>query len=186
MPMQPQNKQNEQIIKSVFRSIFVAIAMFGFAFALIPIYDVICDITGLNGKTGGPYEYDKATASVDFNRVVRVRFITNKDNALPLQFKAVKTWVDVHPGEAVTVDFYARNDSSRAIVTQAIPSLVPTRAVNYFHKTECFCFEQQKFEAGQELNMPMRFIVDRNLPARVKTINLSYTMYDITDQIAGF
>ncbi len=90
----------------------------------------------------------------------------------------------VHPGEQKRIDYLARNPTDKAMVGQAIPSLVPFKATNYFHKTECFCFEQQPLEAGASAELPMFFIVDRDIPKHINTITLSYTLFDVTDRFS--
>jgi len=177
--------RKRQIRRTVRLAVLGGIGMFGFAFLLVPIYDVICDLTGLNGRTGGPYAYQPATASEDRSRVIRVRFITATNDSMPWEFQPARPWVDVHPGEQVKVDFRARNLSSNTMTGQAVPSVAPGRAAEFFHKTECFCFEQQRLEAGEEIDMPLFFVVDRELPGTVATISLSYTMFDITGRLAG-
>jgi cytochrome c oxidase assembly protein subunit 11 len=102
---------------------------------------------------------------------------------MPWKFWSGKGAVRVHPGEAKTVSFFVKNTTSRPMVAQAIPSLVPISATEFFHKTECFCFEQQLLQPGEEVEMPMRFIVGRELPKNVGSINLSYALFDITDRV---
>ena len=96
-------------------------------------------------------------------------------------FWSEKGGVRVHPGELKEVNFYVKNTTDRVMVGQAIPSLVPVSATQYFHKTECFCFNQQILQPGEEMVMPMRFIVGRELPTNVQSINLSYALFDITE-----
>ncbi len=162
----------------------MVIGMFGFGFALVPLYDLLCDITGLGGATGGPYTFDAATTRIDKKRLVMVHFMTNTNAGMPWDFRAAKGGVRVHPGELTTVNFYVRNTTSRRMVGQAVPSVVPTVAADYFHKTECFCFTSQVLEPGEELEMPMRFIVDSQLPKNVQAISLSYALFDVTDLTA--
>ncbi len=166
--------------RTVVRSVLVVVAMFGFGFAMVPIYDVICKITGLNGKTGDPYEYDSVVASVDESREVRVHFITNNNAGMPWEFRPKHAAVKVHPGALTRVDFIAVNPTGETMMGQAVPSVAPARAAQFFHKTECFCFESQTLEPGQNLTMPLRFVVDKDLPPSLQSINLSYTMYNIT------
>ncbi len=160
----------------------LVVAMFGFAFALVPLYDLLCDITGLNGKTGGQYEYDAAAVLPDKSRLIQVGFVTNANAGMPWSFEAEKGGVRVHPGELKAVNFIVKNPTDKVMVGQAVPSVVPFSAAQYFHKTECFCFEKQILQPGEEMVMPMRFIVDRDLPKNVQSISLSYALYDITDR----
>ena len=161
----------------------IVLGMCGFAFALVPLYDLFCEVTGLNGKTGGPYVFDEASAEPDRSRLVKVNFLTNTNEGMPWEFWSGQGAVRVHPGQAKTVRFYVKNTTNKPMVAQAIPSLVPVSATEFFHKTECFCFEQQLLQPGEEVEMPMRFIVGRELPKNVGSINLSYALFDITDRV---
>jgi len=160
----------------------LVVGMFAFGFALVPLYDLLCDITGLGGKTGDKYEYDVAALTPDTSRLIRVNFITNNNGAMPWEFNSEKGGVRVNPGELKAVNFVVRNTTDRVMVGQAIPSVVPIKAAEHFHKTECFCFEQQILQPGEEMVMPMRFIVGRELPKNVQSISLSYELYDVTDR----
>lgn len=162
------------------RLVLIVIAMFGFGFALVPLYDVFCDITGLNGKTEGKYT-ESETEKVDSSRWVTVQFMANNNDGMAWQFRPMQRSVKVHPGELNSVAFYARNPTGQTMMAQAVPSVSPYRAADYLHKTECFCFEQQKLEQGEEIEMPLRFIVDSDLPKDVNTLTLSYTLFDITE-----
>ena len=171
--------------RTVAKLVAGTVAMFGFAFALVPLYDVFCEITGLNGKTGDAYEYVEADLEADESRIVQVHFVTNANGGMPWEFGPDVGGVKVHPGGINEATFHATNPTNRIMVAQAIPSVAPGRAAAYFHKTQCFCFDQQVLEPGESIEMPVRFIVDRDLPRSVGTITLSYTMFDITDAAAG-
>ena len=159
----------------------IVVGMFGFAFALVPLYDLFCEITGLNGKTGGPYTYDAATVQPDRSRLVKVNFVTNTNGGMPWKFWSEKGGVRVHPGELKEVNFYVTNTTDRVMVGKAVPSLVPIAATDFFHKTECFCFERQVLQPGETMEMPMRFIVGPELPRNVESLSLSYALFDVTD-----
>jgi len=167
--------------KVILWTLGVVVGMFGFGFALVPIYDVFCDITGLNGKTGGRYEITES-ANVDSMRQIRVQFVTANNENMPWKFRPLVREVKVHPGEQTRVEFYAKNDTSKVMVAQAVPSLSPSEGVNYFHKTECFCFRQQILQPGEDINMPLIFLVDKDLPEELHTLTLSYTLFDVTDR----
>lgn len=172
--------QQEKTSKTVKKLVLVVFAMFGFGFALVPLYDVFCDITGLNGKTNTSAAiYD--AEGIDRSRLVTVQFISRNAKGIPWQFKPTMNEVSVHPGEIKVVTFYAKNDSNRQIVGQAIPSVAPGRAAAYLQKIECFCFNSQPLEANEEIEMALQFYVDPTLPADVSTLTLSYTLYDITE-----
>ena len=167
--------------KTALKLCVVVVGMFGFGFALVPLYDLLCELTGIGGRTGGPYTYDAARASRDTSRLVRVNFITNTNGGMPWKFWSESGGVRVHPGDQKEVKFYVTNTTDRRMVGQAVPSVVPPRAAEFFHKTECFCFESQVLEPGETLEMPMRFVVDTRLPPNVPSISLSYALFDITD-----
>ncbi len=161
------------------------IGMFIFAiFIMPPLYTLFCDITGLNGKTGGQYniETKKGVDSfgVDTSREIKVQFIATNNETMPWEFKPIDKTVIVHPGEATVIKYYAHNPTDRAMIGQAVPSVVPYKAAGYFHKTECFCFNSQPLQAGESAELGLSFIVDIDIPKYVKTITLSYTLFDIT------
>ncbi len=162
----------------------VIVGMFAFGFLLVPLYDVFCEITGLNGKTAGKYE-EPVELIVDESRTVTVQFISHIDSGMPWKFKPEVHEVKVHPGEPTVIHYHAKNNTGREMIGQAIPSLVPNEAVALFHKTECFCFEEQSLKGGEEVEMALQFIVDPELPKSVKQITLSYTLYDRTEELAS-
>ena len=167
---------NSKVIKKL---VLVVFAMFGFGFALVPLYDVFCDITGLNGKTNDvSVAYDNE--GIDSSRTVTVQFITRMSKGIPWKFEPVINEMSVHPGEVKFVNFYAKNQSQRDIIGQAVPSVSPGLAAGYFQKIECFCFTQQPLKGGEEVEMGLQFYVDIDLPAEINTLTLSYTLYDIS------
>lgn len=159
------------------------LAMFGFGFALVPLYEVICDITGLNGQSASTKEASvvETVAAVDESRQVRVEFTTTVNSMAGWQFAPEQDFVTVHPGALTTVNFVAVNKTKKETVAQATPSIAPWAAARHFRKTECFCFEQQPFLPGEEKLMPVTFVVDQELPKTVDTVTLSYTFFDITE-----
>jgi cytochrome c oxidase assembly protein subunit 11 len=167
--------------RTIRQTVLIVLGMCLFVVALVPLYDLFCEITGLNGKTGGPYSFDPATSQPDTSRLIKVNFITNTNAGMSWAFWSEKGGIRVHPGELKEVNFFIKNTTDKVMMGQAIPSLVPVSATQYFHKTECFCFNQQILQPGEEMAMPMRFIVDRDLPKNVQSINLSYALFDITD-----
>lgn len=179
------NKETNSGIQSNNRTVrkllLVVVAMFGFGFALVPLYDVFCDITGLNGKTNDSaaiYE----DGGIDKSRTVKVQFITRNAKGIPWKFEPVINEINVHPGEMKLVSFYAKNKAEHDIIGQAVPSVSPGLAANYFHKIECFCFTQQPLAAGKDVEMSLQFYVDLELPTDINTLTLSYTLYDITEK----
>lgn len=163
--------------KLVTRLLLVVVAMFVFGFALVPIYDVMCKALGINGKTGGQYTGEQ---QVDASRQVRVQFLSTNSIDMVWDFYPKSDDIVVHPGAVNEMIFIARNPSDRPMSAQAVPSISPSAAAMYFHKTECFCFTQQVLQPGQQIEMPVRFIVDRDMPKDVKHLTLAYTLFDIT------
>lgn len=171
---------SDQATKKLVKKLCFAVAcMFAFGFALVPLYDVFCDLTGLNGKTSKT-AYSPVEVNVDTSRTITVQFLAANNDNMNWIFKAHKKMIKVHPGQAITTSFYAENPASHNMYAQAIPSISPSRAAEYFHKTECFCFNQQRLQSGESIDMPLNFIVDQDLPKDIKTITLSYTLFDVT------
>ena len=159
----------------------LAFAMFGFGYALVPLYNVFCEVTGLNGKTGVVSAGLVEQMEPDTERVVTVAFDTNT-REIPWEFRAVERKVSVHPGELGEATFTVENKSAKRIIGRAIPSLAPTQASVYFSKTECFCFTEQVMEAGETREMKVRFVVNTDLPRRFSALTLSYTFFAIPNQ----
>ena len=159
--------------------------MFGFGFAMVPLYDVFCDITGLNGKTGRIELEEALSQTIDEDREVTVEFLATVHSDLPWEFRPMVKKVKVHPGEVIEVNYFARNKTGEIVTGQAVPSLAPGLAAKYFSKTECFCFTRQALGPGEAKEMPLRFIVDPELPANVRTVSLSYTFYQAKPEEAG-
>ena len=158
----------------------VAVAMFAFVFVvMVPLYNVLCDALGINGKTSSE-AYTSVVAQVDESRSVKVQFVATNNDGMPWAFSPDVTEMVVHPGAANDTVFFAANPTTNSMIAQAIPSVSPSRAAEYFHKTECFCFEQQPLDGNSEAEMPLQFIVDQDLPADIKTITQSYTLFDVT------
>lgn len=169
------------------RLIGVAFAVFVLTFSLVPLYRIACEkVFGVRLERGATTHETKAHAA-NGKRTVRVEFDGGVNSKLPWAFHPEKLTMDVVPGELNEALYFARNDSERALVGSAVPSVAPARASGYFNKTECFCFTAQTLQAGEKREMPVRFIVDPDLPADVNTITLSYTFYKndaLTEQLA--
>jgi cytochrome c oxidase assembly protein subunit 11 len=185
---QNQPETSEQTIarpnnqKTVSRLLLIVFGMFGFGFALVPLYDVFCDLTGLNGKTNDT-AVNYVENGVDTSRTITVQFISRNAKGIPWQFEPMEKEIKVHPGEVKFVKFYAKNESTRDIIGQAVPSVSPGLAAAYFQKIECFCFTQQPLKANEEIEMGLQFYVDVELPEDLSTLTLSYTLYDITGKV---
>ncbi|MCF2859633.1 cytochrome c oxidase assembly protein [Pseudoalteromonas sp. SMS1] len=162
--------------------VLAVLGMFAFAFALVPLYDVFCDITGLNGKMD--LVVAEQSSEIDKSRKVDVSFTTHAKSSAPFSVKAQQYSVTVQPGKLSEVEFVAQNLSDKARVMQAIPSVSPGQAAKYLHKLACFCFDQQSLDAHQTMKFTLRFYVDTELPADVQELTLSYTLYDITSNTA--
>ncbi len=162
----------------VVRMLCVAVAMFAFGFAMVPLYDVLCDLTGLNGKPSDRVARAEDYA-VDGERLVTVQFLTTVNHGSPWEFAPATYQMEVHPGQPYDALFVARNRTDQVKLAQAVPSVVPSAAARYFRKTECFCFNQQQFQAHERKEMPLRFIVDPALPRDISTVTLSYTFFDL-------
>ena len=159
------------------RKLFIAsVAMFGFGFALIPFYQKICEVTGIN-RLLKPAEI--TNTQVDTARFVTIEFDSNLRSSLPWTFKPLETSVRIHPGELTTVVYEIRNTSTRAITAQAVPSYGPHVAEQYFKKIDCFCFTQQTLQPGESRQMPVVFVIESGLPKDVGTITLSYSFFEV-------
>ena len=153
----------------------IAVAMFAFGFALVPLYDVFCAITGFGGKTASA-----AVAVVetpDPSRTVRVEFLASVARGTPFELAPEISHMDVHPGQLYETHFRARNLTGSPLVAQAVPSVAPGPAARYFNKAECFCFTSQEFAPHEELTLKLSFMVATALPEHVDTVSLSYTYF---------
>ena len=155
-------------------------AMFGFGYALVPLYDVMCDALGINGKTRAEAVVQPVALDPDTSRTIRVEFIAHPNPSIPWDFKPQVTSMDVHPGEVIQTYYYAFNRSDKTVIGQAVPSVSPGLGASYFNKVECFCFNKQPLEAKSEAQMALIFYIEREIPKSIHTLTLSYTLYDIT------
>ena len=162
------------------------VVMLGFVFfGLVPLYGFICEITGLNGKTGRIDSQAIEASAVDTERWVTIEFTGNSMDGLPWTFGPEQRSLRVHPGKATDTAYYAYNKANEIIVGQAVPSVTPSRAAEYFKKIECFCFTQQTLSPGQRVSMPLQFVVDPKLPKDIKTITLSYAFFNTDKRARG-
>lgn len=176
---------DKDVAKTVGKLSLVVVAMFAFVFVvMVPLYNTLCEALGINGKYSGK-QYQVVEAKADTTRTIKVQFVAQNAEGMPWQFQPVQGFVEVHPGAVTTIEYYAKNVTNKDMVAQAVPSFVPARSAQYFHKTECFCFRRQPLKAGEEVKMPMQFIVDQELPAEVSEITLSYTIFDVTEMDKG-
>ena len=154
----------------------VAVGMFAFGYALVPFYYQICAAWGVNSL--GEVRAEPLNTQVDRTRTITVEFDANA-HGLPWHFKPLVNHIEVHPGELATVEYEVSNRRGETITGQAVPSYGPAAAGEYFHKVECFCFQQQTLGPGETRRMPVTFVVDPKLPRDVGTISLSYTFFEV-------
>jgi cytochrome c oxidase assembly protein subunit 11 len=175
--------------RMVGKLVVVAALMFGFGYALVPMYRAICNALGINilsiseQRTSKAGSADKARANtqIDRSRTVTVEFDANARG--PWDFKPAQRSVDVHPGEMVTVMYEFQNIQNRTMAAQAIPSYAPAQATPHFNKLECFCFNEYTLQAGEKKSWPVVFVIDPKLSKDVKTITLSYTFFEVGGKV---
>ena len=172
--------------KLVTRLLLLVAAAFGFGFALVPLYGVLCEVTGLNGKTAGGFgpgglvnSRPPSPSRIDRSRIVTVEFIGIVMPGLPWDMRPMTTRLELHPGELQTASFLVHNHSDRPVTGQAVPSVAPGQAAAHFEKIECFCFSQQTLAPGEARELPLAFIITPELDGEVRTITLSYAFYQI-------
>jgi cytochrome c oxidase assembly protein subunit 11 len=166
--------------------VVVAAAMFGFGYALVPMYKAICDALGVNILSLGEGRSTQQVAAaknsqVDTTRTITVEFDANARG--PWEFKPASNSVQVHPGQLATVVYEFRNVQNRTMVAQAIPSYAPQQASMHFNKLECFCFAEHKLEPGESKQWPVTFVIDPKLPKDVNTVTLSYTFFEVGGKV---
>lgn len=171
-------QQNNKITKGFWIKLVSApILMFFFAYAMVPIYDIFCEITGFNGTTGRVDSEQQYV--VDENRKVEVGFFAMTMGGFPVQFGPKVGSMEVIPGKFYTASYIAKNNTDETVVGQAIPSVAPTEAALYFKKLECFCFNRQVFKPHEEVEMILRFVVEPEMDKRIKDISLSYNFFKL-------
>ena len=172
---------NRQILLKL---LIASVMMFGFGYALVPMYKALCEVTGINVVTSKnnygvrAYSPNKVgNSQIDYSRVITIEFDSNSRG--PFTFRPVKNYLEVHPGEMTEIVYEVSNNLNRSVEAQAIPSYAPKSATEYFTKLECFCFLQQTLAAHEVRKMPVVFVIDAGLPQDVKTITLSYTLFEL-------
>lgn len=174
--------QHDAQVTLLLKLVALALAMFAFAvWGLPPLYTLMCDVLQINTRTANE-AYIAEQIVVDESRAVTVKFIAINNEGMTWEFKPNDIQLQVTPGKMHDTSFYAKNPSEMEMIAQAIPSVLPPAAAQYFHKTECFCFNQQRLAAGKAVNMPLRFIVDSKLPRDIHTITLTYSLFDTTSK----
>lgn len=152
--------------------------MFAFGYALVPLYDVFCEVTGIGDRTGIATAAESLPATVDMDREINLEFVANVGQGGPWEFRPSVSRMKIHPGKLYKTTFYARNTTDEVLVGQAVPSIAPGQATRYLQKTECFCFTQQEFGPGEARDMPVVFFIDPELPEYLDTVTLSYTFFE--------
>ena len=175
--MSDQKRQSHR--KLVTSLLVVVVGAFGFGYALVPLYDVFCEITGFGGRTNT--EAVAVTEAPDLKREIRIEFMTTVNSYAQFEFAADADSMTVHPGKMYFATFTAKNMTDSDKVAHAVPSVAPVAAAEHFVKIECFCFNSQEFLASEEKAMPLQFIVDPDLPEHIDTITLGYTFFDTTE-----
>jgi cytochrome c oxidase assembly protein subunit 11 len=174
----------QEVNKSAKTARILALAvlgMFGFGFAMVPLYSLICDVTGLNSanSTSGRMTVEEAMlGGVDQDRLITVEFDITMNADLPWRVAPAVKKMQVHPGKSYEVVFTAENLTDESMITQAVPGVTPWQATEHFNKIECFCFSQQTLKPREVKQMPLRFVIDRRLPEKYNTVTLSYTFMD--------
>ncbi|MEZ5564140.1 MAG: cytochrome c oxidase assembly protein [Gammaproteobacteria bacterium] len=154
----------------------LAVAMFGFGFLLVPIYNVMCKVIGIGGRPNAVAATVSDTRP-DMSRLVTVEFVTVLNEQAPWEFRPNVSSIKVHPGELYDTTFFARNLTDAVLVATAVPSIAPAQAAKHFIKTQCFCFTEQDFTPNEGRDMGVQFMVDKDLPKYIDRVTLSYTFF---------
>lgn len=175
------NENIQQANKTLVRKLLLAVCAASlFGFAMVPFYDALCKLTGLNGKTAGAAsEQTVRSRKIDTSRFVTVELNGNAMQGLSWEFGANQNRLRVHPGEIVLTAFHVKNPTDQILMGQAVPSVSPGWTAQYFNKIECFCFKQQTLKPGESKEMPLTFFVSPELPQNVKDIALSYAFFPV-------
>ena len=181
--MKPERDARGKTNRSLTAKLFMfALGSFGFGFALVPLYNVLCAVTG-QGDQSALARAAVVTEHPDLSRMVTVDFLTDVAANGNWEFHPVVKTMQVHPGQLYLTHFYAHNLMGHDTVAQAVPDISPSKAATWFRKTECFCFSPQHFSVNQERVMPVRFFVDPALPKYIDRLTLTYTFYDSSTMI---
>ncbi len=167
--------------RSILELGLLTVVMFGFGFGFAPLYKALCQITNLNGRDKGMLVASTMVAKPDLSRSVTLQLLSVVNGGREWDFRPLQSQVSVHPGEFITINFVAENLLDHDVIGQAVPAVTPTKAAKHVKKTECFCFTQQAFKAHEKKIMPVRLMLDPDLPKDVGTVTLSYTFFDVTE-----
>jgi cytochrome c oxidase assembly protein subunit 11 len=172
----PQKRRHQRLVLGL---VLMFVWMFAFGFALVPLYKVVCRLTGLNG-TGVETASAAYAGEVDTGRTVTVQFLATVNSKLPFEFRPDAGQMQVHLGELYGNTFFADNQSSGDVTAQAVATYAPSEAAKYVHKTQCFCFTQETFGPHESRHMPVRFYLDPAMPKDITTVTISYTYFNVT------
>lgn len=173
-------KERRKLRPLLVKLVALPILMFGFGYLMVPLYDVFCDLTGLNGKTGSMTNQEANQLVINKERSIKVQFVASVNQNGPWEFEPTEVTMMAHPGQTYNTAYFAKNKLDKEMTSQSVPSVSPQEASTYFKKTECFCFTEQKFKASEGREMPLTFVIDPELPEDVDTIILSYTLFTKT------
>lgn len=179
MPSRDHAAQQQAVARTVRRTLLALVAMLGFAFALVPLYDVFCNLTGLNGKAASQAKAAVAM-EIDESRWVSVRFITQQGQGLPWTLEALDEQFRIHPGGQYSARFVFTNHADYPVRGRAVPSVSPAEGSLHLRKIMCFCFQEQTLAAGERRELPLVFQVDPDLPEGIRDLTLAYTLYPVT------
>lgn len=187
----PDAQQGKRKRLTVWLLSLLVVGMFGFGFALVPLYNLICQVTGIQSvsvrsetiKAAALQPRDQSTG--DVTRSITIKFDTSVHPNLPWAFEPLQRNLQVHPGQLYQVNFAAHNRSSDSITGQAIPSIAPWQATPFLNKLECFCFNQQTLAGGESVEMPLKFMISRDLPEEVHSLTLSYSLMKLEQSPAN-
>ncbi len=171
----PLQQRNQRL---AWQLLLVAVFFTGFGFALVPLYDVICRLTGFNGRTNMVAAVPDTNTQVDLTRWVNVEFLSHTMPGVGIELAPAQSSMRVHPGDVVHTQYVVKNRSNAVFVGKAVPSVTPAVAAPYFQKIECFCFNQQTFQPGEERSLPVVFVVNPELGKDLGTVTLSYTFFE--------
>lgn len=177
-PVRMSAEQSQANRRLALRLGLVALFFVGFGFALVPLYDVLCQLMGISGKTRPDAALASQNTQVDVSRIIKVEFLSHTMPGVALEFKPEQFSMQVHPGEVVHTSYVVRNLTNKVFVAQAVPSVTPATAALHFEKIECFCFQQQTIQPGETRTMPLVFFVNTKADRDLSELTLSYTIFE--------
>ena len=176
-----EQKQQKNITRTVVMTSLLVVGMFGFAFALVPLYNLYCDIAGINSvfTQEKRIRIDASDSEIDKSRLIKLEFDATINGDLDVEFKPTMRSTKVHPGETMQTAYVLKNNTDQVLTTQSIPGVTPWQATEYLKKVECFCFDTQTLQPGETKEMGLTYIIDPDLPAQYTTVTLSYTIMNL-------